>query len=84
MQLHHLKHQGRALSTPASFFRTTSLGQNRSIVYPHTETMNTVPIYPCFTEDLNNRYQSKEITFVTCNSLMVPNHHILTYNLRVK
>lgn len=84
MQLHHLKHQQRALSTSASLSRTTSLGQNSLLAHPHTETMNTVPIYPCITEGLNNRYKSKETTFVICNSLMLPNHQILTYNLRVK
>lgn len=46
MQLHHLKHQHRALLTSASFCRTTSLGQNSLLAYPHTETTNTVPIYP--------------------------------------
>lgn len=44
MQLHHLKHQHRALSTSASLCRATSLGQNSPLAHPHTETMNTVPI----------------------------------------
>lgn len=84
MQLHHLKHQHRALSISTSFCRTTSLGQNSSRTYPHTATMNTVSICPCLTENLNDCHQSKEIMFVTCNSLTLPNHHIFTYNLRVK